>query len=109
MFKIATDPQFTHEVTVQTPVDGGHRADMFKCRFRLVTDDHAEAFTTRGSDKMVGFLRKVIVRFEDIVDEDDKPLEYNDGLRDQVLTQPHARIALYSAYVRAVSRASAGN
>ncbi|MDK3072770.1 hypothetical protein QO034_06580 [Sedimentitalea sp. JM2-8] len=107
MLKITDTPEFTHTVRVQTPVDGGHREDTFKCRFRVVEDDENDAgFTV---DAVKARLRRIIVSMEDLADENGKPVPYSDEVRDRVLNLPHARIALLRAYAAAFAKERAGN
>lgn len=106
MLKITDTPEFTHIVRVQTPVDGGHREDTFKCRFRVVEDDESAGFTV---DAVKTHLRRLIVSMEDLADENGKPIPYSDEVRDRVLNLPHARIALLRAYRDAFARERAGN
>lgn len=109
MFKIEREPQFTHDVTVMMPVDGGFAEQTFKCRYRLLPAEEVDGFNLNDPEDIVGFLEKVIVSFADIVDDDDKYLSYNDGLRDQVIGIYNARMALRDTYVRAVTKAKQGN
>lgn len=109
MFKIEKNPQFTHDVMVMMPVDGGFDEQTFKCRYRLLPAEEVDEFNLNDPDGIVAFLEKVIVSFSEIIGEDDKELPYNDALRDQVLGIYNARMALRDTYVRAVSKAKAGN
>jgi hypothetical protein len=108
MFTIQDDPQFTHTVKVQVPVDGGFKAQEFKATFRVVppeeTDRH-DLHTTEGS---TAFLRRVIVSLDDI-GADGQILPYSDELRDRVLARPYARTALATTYFKAIAGARAGN
>jgi len=111
MFKIVTNPEFTHDVTVMTPVDGGFKEETFKCRFKLLDADRIDKFSITSSFSALNatFLKEVIVRFEDLIGDDDKPLPYNDALRDLVLATPGAQMALMQTYLTAISKVKQGN
>lgn len=109
MLKIEKSPEFTHNVTVMMPVDGGFEEQTFKCRYRLLPADEVEAFNLNAPEDIVAFLKKAIVSFFDVVGENEKELPYNDKLRDQVLGNIPARMALRDTYVTAVTKAKMGN
>jgi hypothetical protein len=109
MFKIINRPEFTHEVTVTMPVDGGFEDFSFRARFRLLPTSDVEGMKVDSVDGMKAFLKKVIVDLLDLVDEQDKPLTFNAKLLDQVLDLQPSRIALMQTYFAAVSKGRAGN
>ena len=49
------------------------------------------------------------VRFENLVDADDKAMECTEQLRDQLLDVPYIRMALVNGYLRAMHKTRAGN
>ncbi|PCH71944.1 MAG: hypothetical protein COC12_07000 [Rhodobacteraceae bacterium] len=108
MFNIAETPEFTHTVHVLTPVDGGHREDTFKARFKVVDDEENKAdFYKVGEVK--DYLRGLLVGMEDLVDEQKNPVPYSDSVRDQMLALPHVRLALLKTYNQALAKARVGN
>lgn len=107
MFKIVNEPQFTHRVNVMVPVDGGHRPESFTATFRVVSLDQLGAGDTDVSQ--VESLRRVIVKMDELVGEDDAPLTYSDELRDRLLSVPYVRAALLQTYLSAVTKARVGN
>jgi len=110
MFKIEKDPQFTHEVKVMTPVDGGHQADTFKATFRLLPADKVEKHNLVGGGQgTVEFLKEAVIGLDGIMDDEEKPIPFSDALRDKVLAIYGARLALFDTYIRAVTKAAAGN
>lgn len=109
MFKIETRPEFTHEVKVTMPVDGGFDDTTFRCRFRLLPTSEVDGMKTDTVDGIKAFLRKVIAELFDIVDDNDKPLPHNTKLLDQVLDMQPSRMALFNTYFAAVSKGRAGN
>jgi hypothetical protein len=111
MFKVVSQPTFTHPVDVLVPTDGGHEKQTFKATFRVLADadsddDRHDLNSTAGS---TAFLREVIVSLSDLAGDDDQPLPYNDGLRDRLLKVPYIRAALARTYFTAINKAAVGN
>lgn len=109
MFRIADRPEFTHTVTVSMPVDGGFEEQSFKARFALLPSSEVDDLKVDTAAGMKDFLRRVIVSFDDIVNDAGDPIPYSDKLRDTVLDQQPARLALFRTYFAAVSKAKSGN
>jgi hypothetical protein len=110
MFKIEKTPKFTREVTVLTPIDDGHREDTFKARFIVHPSHVVEEFDLRGAGQGVrDFLDIAIDHLADIVGEDNEPIPYDDALKDAVLSNYAARLALVNTYMTAIAKAKAGN
>ncbi|WP_322895176.1 MULTISPECIES: hypothetical protein [unclassified Yoonia] len=109
MFKVTHNPEFTHDVPVQVPVDGGHLEQKLRTRFRMMDLDQIDAFDLSTKEGNTTFLQRVVIGFEDLVDEDNNRLECTDALRDRMLMQPHIRMGLTQAYNRAVYKARVGN
>jgi hypothetical protein len=107
MFNVAV-PTFTRIVEVFTPDDDGHRKETVTATFRVVPTDEAARIKLATEDGTSQFLRRAIVRLDDLADAG-RPVAYGDEVRDQVLRMPHARIALVNAYFDAVSKAKEGN
>ena len=81
MLKIARRPEWTHEVTISVPVDGGFENQTCKVRYRLL--DEAAVEPTDQNNPIV-LLMDIVVRMDDLADEDGKALEWNNELRDRV-------------------------
>lgn len=107
MFKVLSEPTFTHAVKVSVPVDGGHQEQSFKATFRVLPLDELRADESEDSQKAM--LQRTIVGLDELVDEADQPLTYSDALRDQLIAVPYVRIALARTYVSAVTKARQGN
>lgn len=107
MFKVTTEPKFTHPVTVMVPVDGGHKEQTFTCTFRVADVEALDKLKDEEGQK--GLLQRVICGMADLVGEDDQPLPYSDELRDQLIGVPYVRLAMLVAYTGAVTKAKAGN
>lgn len=108
MFKVATDPTFTHEVEVMVPIDGGWDRQSFKATFRVLAED-AERPDLSTVDGSTSFLRRTVTNMDGLEGEDGKPQHYSDALRDRLLRVPYVQAALVRTYVAAVSKAPAGN
>ncbi|WP_457650934.1 hypothetical protein [Profundibacter sp.] len=109
MFQIAANPEFTHNVPVMVPVDGGHEEKTLSVRYRVLPADEAEMFDLNTAAGTVDFLNAVIVSIDDVAGDDGKPLPYNDKLRDKLLDLYFVRIAIVNGYLRAVMKARVGN
>lgn len=107
MFKITTNPTFTHSVHVMVPVDGGHKEQTFKATFAVM--DVEELERVQDEEGQRGVLRKVIKGFDELIGDDDKPVPFSDDLREQLIGVPFVRIALFQTYLKAISKAKAGN
>lgn len=109
MFKITKDPQFTHTVPVMVPVDGGHEEQTVKVRFRVRQIDDLNQHDRSTAEGTEAFLRSIVVRFEDVVDEDGNPVPSDTALTDQLLAVPYVRMAVVQSYFQAVNKAKLGN
>ncbi len=109
MFKIVDRPEFTHDVAVMVPSDGGFTEETFKARFRVLSPEKGDVFALKNLAEIKTFLTDAIVSFEDVVGPDDKPVPFSDALRDQMLALVYVRTALMRTYVDAISKARAGN
>lgn len=107
MFKVSSDPKFTHPVTVCVPVDGGHKNMTFPVTFRVMPLDQLD--DGQGAEGQAASLRKVITHMEDLVGDNDQPIPYSDEIRDQLIAVPYVRLALMKTYLEAVTKTKAGN
>lgn len=110
MFKIVTEPTFTHPVTAKVPVDGGgFLEEKFKATFRVIAPDEADAFDLLTNEGSTAFLKRVVVRLDELGDAEGQPIEFSEQVFDAALKLPWARGALARTYFAAVSGAKAGN
>jgi hypothetical protein len=109
MFKLASDPTFTHVVRVQVPVDGGHATETLRVTYRVIGTEALERYELNTSEGTREFLRATIVRLDDIVDETGAPVPYSDAVRDRVIDLPYARVAIVRGYFDGVARGLQGN
>ena len=110
MFKIVQNPEFSHVVHVQVPVDSGHATQTFTARFRVLTVSQAGAHRLDTAEGTDAYLRDIFVGWgKDLTDSDGAPLDYSDQIRDQLIDQPHVRLALLKTYNAALQGAKRGN
>lgn len=109
MFKLSSDPQFTHRVSVSTPVDGGHETETMQVRYRVIPVAEVAAFDLATEAGTTDFLVRVVVLVADLVDEDGDPLAWSDRVRNGLFALPHVRLAIIQAYFAAVSEARRKN
>lgn len=107
MFKVISEPTFTIPVTVCVPVDGGHKDQDLKVKFRVVDiDELGEAAGLEGQQKL---LKRVVCGFEDVIGDNDQELPYSDELRDQLIAVPYVRAAMLQTYLAAIGKTRVGN
>jgi len=107
MFTVTDDPQFTHDVKVQVPVDGGHKEETFKTRFRVIPLEELEDLASLEGQKLA--LKRVIVTMSDLIDHEKNEVSYSDELRDQLIDVPYVRMALIRTYREGILKARPGN
>ncbi len=101
-----TNPEFTHSVSVLVPVDGGHREETFKVRFRVIDQQDFDLTTEAGTTL---FLREVVREASDLVDANGQPVLWSDAVRDWMLGTTYVRVALAAAYFSALRKVRAKN
>ncbi len=108
-FKLIENPEFTHDVAVMVPGDDGPREEKLRTRFRHLTDAEREPFDTQTDAGMKDFLRAAVVRFEDVVDDDDQPIDCDDALKERIIGVQYVRIGVYFGYFAGMGKARLGN
>lgn len=106
MFKVTSQPVFTHTVRVQVPTNGdGHEVQSFKATFKVLPLEDEDAVPRNSKDVLLAS----VCGMSDLTDDNDEALTYSEELRDQMIALPYVRIAMFDAYVKGVSKAPAGN
>ena len=109
MFNIAAKPTFKRTVKASVPSDNGHDEQSFVATFRVIDTVKADSYNLGTESGSADFVRAVVVRLDDIVGDDKKPVPYSDELLEQVIALPYARLPLARAYMDAVGGAKTGN
>lgn len=106
MLKICKHPEWTHDVKISVPVDGGFEDQTCRVRYRLLDED---ALDPTNPNDPIPLLRAVVVRIDELADEHGGPLQWNDAVRDTVFALPYAQAGLIRGYYRSVVGAAVGN
>lgn len=109
MFKLSSDPQFTHRVSVSTPVDGGHETETMSVRYRVIPVAEVTAFDLATEAGTTDLLNRVVVHVADLVADDGEALLWCDRVANNLFALPHVRLAIVQAYFAAVSEARRKN
>ena len=109
MFKITKNPTFTHTVPVRVPVDGGFENESMKVKFKLLDDDVMATYNTSTMQGQKDFLDAAIVSISDLVDAENKPVDFNDKIKKQIIGLPYARNALLKGYTDGIVPGLLGN
>lgn len=108
MFKIARNPQFTHDVPIMVPVDDGHEEQKLRTRFRVLSADEIMAHDHMTPEGHRAYLDDIVVRFEDVVDDDGKAMPEEES-KNRLLGITYVRHGLLTWYREAQSKAKTGN
>jgi hypothetical protein len=102
-FKLITNPEFTHSVTIFVPADGGHEEQTLQARYRYVPTDDLPTMSGRA------YVEAVLVSLDDVADEKGKPLPDSPELREAMLSLPWVVMGLMQGYNAALIKARLGN
>lgn len=95
-FKLAQKPTFTARVKVETPNQkGGFDRSEFQVVFKRVNMDEVEEYR---SMKAVDVLTKTITGWHDLIDDDNKEVDFNDDNLSALLQIPQALTALSESF-----------
>ena len=109
MFVLDPNPKFTHPVTVQVPVDGGHDTQTFKVTYRVLGEAALADYDLNDRESSTRFLADVVVGFEDVRDANEQPVPFSDRARDALVDLPFVRVPMVKSYFDAVYKAKLGN
>ncbi|RUS64870.1 hypothetical protein EGN72_02445 [Pseudorhodobacter sp. E13] len=102
-FKVITNPEFTHTVTVDVPVDGGFEEQTLLARFRFVPP--GELAGMNGRD----YADAVLVSLDDLADAEGTAIPYSAAVREECLGLPWVVLGLVRGYNAALLKARLGN
>ena len=100
--KLSKNPTFVTKAIILVPTDEGQIEQSISVRFRVLPDEALELPSPE-------FLKRAILRIDDVVDDDDTPMASSDALIEQVIAQPYTRLPLFKAYMTALTGARVGN
>lgn len=106
MFRIDDNPQFDARVEIALE---GAEPQSIAVRFHALPNSEIDAFELRTAEGTTEFLERVIVRIDDVVDEDGEAVTYDAALRDRLLDLGWVRQPLVRTYFAALAGARLGN
>jgi hypothetical protein len=109
MFKLAENQTFRHVVNIRVPTDGDYDTQSIGVTYRILTEDKLADLDTSSGAGQNAFLKAVIKDIDDVVDENDKPLEFNDQLLAKLTSLTYVRLALLAGYTKAMTLGRLGN
>ncbi|MCF1744619.1 hypothetical protein [Paradevosia shaoguanensis] len=106
MFNVEETPTFIETVTVVSPDGEGTKTQTFRATFRLIplSDRPMD-----GNAAWVEFLREVIVTFDDLVGNGERPIPYSEKIRDWAIQRPDVHRALVNAFFAGSNKGIEGN
>lgn len=106
-FKIAQKPTYKVKVKVETPNDNnGFDTSEFTAEFKRVGVAELEQLK---DEPQIDVIKKVLVGFADLLDDANKPLDYNDLNVQALLDIPQALKALTEAFWSSIFKAKEKN
>ncbi|KXF92088.1 hypothetical protein [Phaeobacter inhibens] len=109
MFNVITQPTFSRTVKVRVPKGDGSEVQSFRATFRAIDDEEAEGISFLKVSEVKAHLRKIIVSFDDLCDEQGQPITYSEDIRENMLARSYVRIALLETYAEALTQERLGN
>ena len=106
-FKIALSPSYKVKVSVETPNDNnGFDKSTFTAEFKRVSTEQLDEIQKKTKKEVVN---DVLIGFSDLLDEDNKPVEYDDDSRAALLAIPQAVSALADAFLSSIFKVKEKN
>jgi hypothetical protein len=105
MLKIVKNPEFSAQVKVLVPTDRGQVEHSFTARFRALTRSEEAGYNAFDAASTDDFLRKIVVGWDGLQDEDGKPLEFSDEAVSTLIDLHYVRMAIVQAYTTMISGA----
>lgn len=105
MFKVIKNPEFKAPVKVMAPADGGQREYTFNVTFRALTRSEESGFDALNAASTDDFLRRIIVGWSGLEDEDGSPFEFSTENLNTLIDLHYVRMGIVQAYTAAISGA----
>lgn len=109
MFKVNQEPEFVRDAKIHTPHEDGFREDLLKTRFRAIPVSEADGYDLSTGAGTIEFLKRVVVGFENLIGEDDKPMACTEALIDALLDEAYIRVGLVGTYFKGMHKSASGN
>lgn len=105
MLTIKKDHTFKWPVRVQIPNNSGSfDVQTFQCHFKSLTQDELDERLSGAADNIdFELLEEVLVSADDIKDEDGKRLDFDDEVKNLLLSIPYIRTSMAETYFAAMS------
>lgn len=98
--------EFITPVVVHLPTGSGQIERWFMVRFRALSRSEEQRFDVHSAAGTDDFIRRAIVEWEGLKDEQNQPVPYSDTTLEYLLEIHEFRLALVKAYVTAMSRSA---
>lgn len=106
-FKLSKSPTFTAKIIVESPNDkAGFDRATFIARFKRATTEEAIELQ-RLTPKEV--MTRVLVGWDDFLDEDNVPVPFGDDTQWALLSDPPALLALHEAFWKTIVKSKEKN
>ncbi|WP_420132606.1 hypothetical protein [Rhodopseudomonas sp.] len=109
MFKIVSNPTFTHTVTVMTPVDGGFSEEKLDVTYNYLDTDEVKKFDLTTGDGTSKFLFTLVAKLDGLTGPTGEPVVCSLELREKLLRMSNVRRAIIAHYFDAVNKVKEGN
>jgi hypothetical protein len=109
MLNIDLKPTFTRTATFQIPSSTSFVEQSCVVTFEALDIPTFAAFELGDPLQVKGFLERVVVGLDELVDKGGAAVDYSDAVRDQLIRQDWGRKGLVDAYLRGRARAAEGN
>ncbi|ACF01850.1 conserved hypothetical protein [Rhodopseudomonas palustris TIE-1] len=109
MFKIVPNPTFTHDVTVLTPVDGGHDEETLVVTYNYLDTEEVKKFDLNTSNGTTQFLDSLVAKIDGLTGPTGEPIACSFDLRQKLLKMSNVRLAVIRHYFDAVRKVKEGN
>jgi len=106
-FKLAQNPTYTVTVKVSTPNDKDtFDTSEFKAKFKRVKFSELESLREKTQ---VDVIREVLVGFSNLLDDDNKEVDFNESTLNALLEIPQALAALSESFWTSIFKAKEKN
>jgi hypothetical protein len=107
MFKLQKTNAVWWPVTINVPADGGTVTEhKIQVKFELIPQDEFDSLAQQGD---INLLQRFVKDWQDISNENDEPLPFNDENSALLFKVPYLRSAFIYGYMNAVSGAPSKN